>query len=670
MSTPLERAQEIVNRGLQDQLPEDKQRRIDQMVERKMLTLPGVKGGQEFDISGEATELQRFMSRDPDFSQEGVKNKEFRAGLSRMDTPEERRAFMEKTVGPDGFTTDRFGNAALTVEGAARLGQETDKPVVIDEPGVTTGDIADLRGIAPVVAGGVVGGIATGGMGLPAAAGLTALFSAGFKGVDEAAEALRGENIQTGTEVAKDLATEGAMAATGETIFRGILAPIGRKILAPNESVLRPGAKELAQESADIGVKPKLGNLINRPILTRISGMVDTIFGDISASRNAKAIGVRIKSMRNAFGKHVEDTLDLGTRIKTDIGEARKAFGDASSAKFGLVDELARGQSLISTAGIKGQADELVSSLPKSADGAPVLTSAERLNDLTDIQSLPDSITVEQLQAIRNTLFDRMEFGSVTPGIGQREAGLLVKSIENTLDETVESLTKSANPDDVLGGQALEALKDARAFYKEGIRKFDNATIKRIAKDPSIAGSLDPERVIDLLFKRGSVTPLKRVLAILPKETSEDIRSAAMSKVLDSTMKESSDPLIGDLFDGTNLIRTLNKFGQPTLDAMFGEAKRKELFTLGKVIQAASKPKGASGGIVAASIAVRPLANLGRLAKLRIMAQIINSENGIKWLTQGIAAPKTRAGSSALTRLGTQIQVAADEEFTVNEDQN
>ena len=660
MATPLERAQEIANRGLQDSLPEDKKARFDQMVERKMITVPGVPEGQEISVPTKDRDLEVFLGRDPDFSQEGVQSKAFRAGLSRMDTPEEREAFITDTVGEDGFTKDRFGNLALTPSGASRLGQETDKPVLIDEPGLSMGDIADLAGVAPVIAGGVAGGLASTGLGITAAAGLTALTAAGFKGVDEAVEALQGQNLQTGGEVAKDLAVEGALAASGEVIFRGLLAPIGRKILAPNESVLKPGAKELAQEAADIGARPKLGNLVNRPILNRMSGMVDTIFGDISAPRNAKAIGVRIKSLRNAFGKHVDDTLDLGTRIKTDIGEARKAFGQAANVKFGLVDEMARGQKLISTSGLKDQAKALLDEIPKSAEGSPVLTSPERVKDLNDVLSLPDNITVEALQGVRNTLFDRMEFGSVTPGVGSREAGLLIKAAESSVDDTINTLSKSVDPDDVLGSQALDALKDARSFYKEGITKFDNATIKRIAKEPSIAGSLDPERVIDLLFKKGSVTPLKRVLAILPKDTADNIRSAAMNKVLNSTVKESSDPLIGDIFDGTNLIKTLNTFGEPTLDAMFGEAKRKELLTLGRVIQSASKPKGGSGGIVAASIAVRPLSNLGRLVKLRVMANILNSENGVKWLTQGISAPKTRAGVAALSRLAVQVERASE----------
>ena len=686
MSTPLERAQEIANRGLQDSLSEDKRRKFDQMIERNMITLPGVPGGQEFDVGPEKRELQLLMKQDPDFSQEGVKNKALRAGLSRMDTPEEREAFLKKAVGEKGFTKDRFGNLALTPEGAKGIGQETDKPVVIDEPGLSTGDIADLRGVAPVIAGGIAGGFASTGMGIPAAAGVTALTAAGFKGVDEAADALRGENIQTGTEVAKDLAKEGALAATGEVVFRGILAPIGRKLLEPNASVLREGGKELAQEAADIGVKPKLGNLVNRPILTRMTGLVDTIFGDLSAAKNAKAIGVRIKSLRNAFGKHVDDTLDLGTRIKADIGEARKAFGEAANVKFGVVDKIAKGKKLISTSEIKAQAKELLDALPKEAktktipagdivdasgnpltpastkqvDGRSLLTSSERVRDLKDIGLLPDNITTEQLQGIRNTLFDRMEFGSVTPGIGSREARLLVKSVEGTLDDAITSLSKSIDPDDVLGAQALDALKDARTFYANGIKAFDNATIKRLVKDPSIAGSLDPERVVDLLFKKGSVSPLNRVLRLLPKETAGDIKSAAMNKVLDMALKESGDPLIGSIFDGTNLIKSLNSFGNPTLDAMFGVAKRKELYTLGRVIQSASKPKGGSGGLVAASIAVNPLANLGRLAKLRVIAHIFGSKNGIKWLTQGIAAPKTRTGVAALSRLNVQVRAASE----------
>lgn len=620
-----------------------------------VLSLPG---GQEIEIGTEEgrREAMRLLGRDPDVSQKGVKDFSFRASLSRMDTPEEKEAFLIKTVGEGGYFRTKRGNLALTPKGLKALGQDGDKPVVIDEPALTLYDIADLRGDAPAIVAATGAGIATGGMGFAPAVGLTALSVAGAKSIDETADYLRGDNLQPLEDVAQDIAVESGLAATGEGIFKGILAPLGRKILGPNTGVLKPGAKELLEEATDLDVRPKIGNLINRPVVSRISGMVDTIFGDINATKNSVSLNKEISRLRQIFGKQIDNAVDLGSLIKEDIISARRAFGNAARAKFAMVDKLAKGQRLINTSSMKVQAKELLEGLPQSAEGKPILVSPERVKDLQSILSLPDRIGLEQLQALRTTLMDRIE-DTVTPGIASREASLLVREANHIVDDTIKQLSASVKPKDVLAKQALESLKEARSYYATGIKQFDNATIKKLARDPSFAGSIDPERVVNVLFKKGSVTPIKRVMDVIHPGSANRIKTSAMNEILESAYKESGDPLITSVFDGTGFIKTLNSYGEPTLSAMFGKTKAKELYKLGRTIQAASRPKGSSGGLVAASIAVQPLRNLGRLARLRIMAQIINSENGIKWLTVGIDAPKTRAGMAAISRLTTQVQL-------------
>lgn len=670
---PTPREELIQLRARADQSPRQELERLRERAEEPgVINLPG---GQTFDVATEEgrRETMVTLGRDPDISQKGVQDFTFRSGLSRMDTPEEKESFLVKTVGKEGYARDRKGNLVLMPKGLRALGQEGDRPTIIDEPTLTRYDIADLRGDAPAIIGATAAGIATGGLGFVPAVGLTALGAGSAKAIDEAADYMRGDNLQPLEEVAKDVAIETGLAASGETIFRGILAPLGRKILAPSKAAIfpgpgkvKPGAVELARQAEEVGVTPKLSNLIDRPVVNRISGMVDTIFGDLSAAKNSIALNKEITQLRNAFGKQIDNAVDLGTLIKDDIVSARKAFGNAAGAKFALVDELTKGQRLISTAPLKVQAKELIESLPQSAKGKPILVAPERVRDLQSMLTLPDRIGVEQLQSLRTTLMDRVE-DTITPGIGSREASLLVRTSNHIVDDTIEQLSKSVQPKDVLGRQSLEALKDARSYYASGIKQFDNATIKRIAKDPSVAGSIDPERVVDVLFKKGSVTPIKRVMDVVHPGSAERIKAAAMNDILESAYKESGDPLVTKVFDGTGFIKTLNSFGKPTLDAMFGPDKSKELFRLGRVIQSASKPKGGSGGLVAASIAVQPLQNLGRLMKLRVLGQVINSKQGIKWLTEGVEAPKTRAGTAALSRLAIQIQLLSEDQTEVQE---
>ena len=164
-----------------------------------------------------------------------------------MDTAEEKEKFIRDTLGEDSFLRDKNGNLGLSVEAAAKLGIETDKPIIIDEPFATMGDIGDLRGIAPAALAATAAAPFTGGGSfgaLLASMGITGIAGAAGKAIDEVADHVRGDNTQSLNEVATDVAVEGGLAAAGEGIFRGILAPLGRKILSPNEGIVRDGAKE------------------------------------------------------------------------------------------------------------------------------------------------------------------------------------------------------------------------------------------------------------------------------------------------------------------------------------------------------------------------------------------------------------------------------------------
>ncbi len=137
-----------------------------------------------------------------------------RAKLSFMETPEEKENFLMREVGSEGFTKDKKGRLALTPEGQAKLGYDVmDKNLVIEEEGFSLRDIADVAGFAPETIGSVIGGI-LGAPGLITGAAGAAAGAAGGQLIEEGIESLLGLQKQSGTEVAKQAALEGALAGT------------------------------------------------------------------------------------------------------------------------------------------------------------------------------------------------------------------------------------------------------------------------------------------------------------------------------------------------------------------------------------------------------------------------------------------------------------------------
>jgi hypothetical protein len=161
-----------------------------------------------------------------------------RAKLSFMETAEEKENFLMQSVGETGYTKDSMGRLALTKEGQSTLGYKPiDKNLVIEEEGFSMRDFSDLAGILPEtvgsIAGAIVGGAPTFGMGAVAGAGAGA---AAGQAIEELFEGMLGYQKQSLGEIAKDVAIEGAIGAGGELIGSAVILA-GRGIMGGGKAL-------------------------------------------------------------------------------------------------------------------------------------------------------------------------------------------------------------------------------------------------------------------------------------------------------------------------------------------------------------------------------------------------------------------------------------------------
>ncbi len=204
-------------------------------------------------------------------------------------------------------------------------------------------------------------------------------------------------------------------------------------------------------------------------------------------------------------------------------------------------------------------------------------------------------------------------------------------------------------------------MDEANAWYKGEIRKFDNALVKKIMKQPHLSGAIAPEEIVDLAVRNGRPTKVKQLFATLPENTRNNVRRVAMERLLSKMSGAGPNPM-EDVFKPMAFTRAIEDMGDSTLKVLFDEKTIADLKTLDKVMRLTTQRQAMSGGLVAAHIALHPLQNIGRLAQLRVMSKFMNSETGRMWLTVGLKAPKTRTGGIALTRVATQLKALADEE--------
>jgi len=613
-------------------------------VKKKPKTTVGV-------IKGAYDEIRNnLLDIDPEFSSKGVPDFGFRAGLSAMDTDPERENYLNRITGQGGWTKDRFNQYALTPQGMTTLNQP---PIatIIDEPGLSRYDVADVAGDLPGIAGATGAGLMASGLGWAPGMAIAGLGAAGGKALGELYEEYKGLNLQGPAEVATDLAKEGGLAATGEGIFRGFLAPIGRKLLAPEAKRVTPETKRLVGEALEIGARPNVSQVTKAPILSRTQSMLHKIFNDPAANQNSIALKKEMVRLAHASGPKVTSQ-KTGEQVAGDISRARGALSRWANRNYGIIDEAVGGQPVVPVQRLKNEASQILDLLPLDKNtGEPIFASKDTIAFLKQVAGLDDLVTFSQAQMIRGQLYNAIADDTLIPGVSSHHASVLYKAAKGGLDDAV---TAGHLPPDIAG-----TLKVVNSRYKKEITKYNDAFLQRIMADPSKAGMIEPTQIVNMAFRKGGSTKLERLFRVIKPGTQAKVRRVAMEDVLSNVLERSDDPLVS-VFNGKKLLSTLDGYGEDTLKSMFGEDLTKKLYRFGNVTQLVTQKMAMSGGLVAAHVALHPWQNLGKLVRFNMFSKFLNSDVGLKWLTEGFEAKTTRDVTALATRAMDQMLLLAD----------
>lgn len=628
-------------------------------------------------LGGAADKASKFVSegifgRDPGFSYEGVPAFALRAEMSRMDTPEEIEAILSQRVGPQGYTTSKYGDYALTPEGMAAMDlppDETGLPTVIDRPammGPELGDIADIRGDIPGIFGSVAGGLAASGAGIPAAMAAAGLGGMLGKGIDEYADTVYGQNLQGPAEISQDLAEEAALGAVGEGVGRTVFDPIGRYLSAPHASRITPKAARMAREAAEADIPIKSTSITRAPLLSITDQVANRVWKDDKILEGGR-LGLKREAdrLRQSFGSNVPKE-QLGTLIESDIRNSRKQLGLEARKWYGEVDDLVikhtgnESAEVVPTSRLKEVAAQIQDDFVKTPEGEALFTSGEPGNAITsviqDIGKLGDTVSLQDAATMRTTFSRLIDHYNITPGLSDRYGAMLSQAANKSIDDAADT--------GMLPKEVVTKLRDAQSKYREGIQKFDNATIKRITKDKALMGSMTPSMVVDFAVRAKDPTVVRRLKGVMDADTWSGVQEQTMEDILGKLASRPSDPLEEAIFDGRKLLTELDRIGMPTLREVFGAERAEDLFRLGRVAQGVEYKAHARGGeLAAAAMAIRPLNNLGRILGLKAFSKYLSSGTGLKHFTTGLDIPKTRRGAAALNRLTTDFSTMADSDI-------
>ena len=572
-----------------------------------------------------------IMMRDPGVDYEtGVKDFGLRTGFGRMSNDAERENYLSKNVGEGNFGKDKYGRYYIHPEGLAKIGIQSTKPVALDESGTSRYDVADVLGDAPAMLGATGGAMAASGAGLfpgmVAAAGGAML----GKGLDEAIKAGQGYNLKSAGENVTNVLGEGAAAAAGEGIGRAVIG-VGRFAMNPYGRLAEAERQGLTKEAMDAGFAPKVFQFQpGGKLLARFQSMGENVLGDKAAAQNAKAMESGMASLEGKTGTPTPDLGDrliagvknniadlqqfttrakdtanrllddslstirrtlgstdpnAGAVVQDQIKSARKQFGAQASELYAKVDAIAGGKPIVPTSQIKQELSDLAANLPTDQAGKKIFPTPELQQFMSKYGNIGDYQTTQQMQQLRTDFREAAESFNLVPGVDKRRASMLKNSVDRAFDDAMESAVlhlKVTSPIvDAEGknitstvvvnkpGQeaAIMALREADAFYKQGIKKFDAPSIAALTRDASQTGAVEPMRVVDTIIKPGYSAAAMRVKGLVTPETWEKVQRTHFE-----SLTQDATRLIDGLeqISGATLFNKIRDMGS-TFNVVYGD---------------------------------------------------------------------------------------------------
>jgi RNase P protein component len=573
-----------------------------------------------------------------------------RAGFSRMDTDEERQDYLNRYVGKGGWRRDAYGDWLLTPKGQGSLGlPDSGQDMAIDARRAEWADIADLRGIAPGMLGGLAGaaiGTPTGPAGMVAGAGLGSMFARSF---DEAVEQAEGANRQDIWQQLYQLTGTGLENMTAEGAGQA-LAAVGRYAMAPEAGRTTAKALRQAENARSFGLEVTAQQINRAPIFSRIANGMEMVLGSPVRDDNVRLLAALADEFKDRAGATASKA-EAGEAVQRWIKHQVRQFRSSASARYGEVDAILGNRPVVSIAPLKNAVRHIMEDMPKAGDEAQALTP-ELQTFFNSILKLNDEQSWRAVQGLRAKY--RSMPTSLFPGMEAHWRSMLYRGAR-------DSMAQAKNRVKGTDARAFELLEKADRLYSKEVRKFGDDIFRKLQRDPSQAAALDPDQVVDAIARPGRGILAGRVMKVLDEAAKQKVRRVVSEELFSAFQPVTNDPL-QVVVNGKALRAALERYGKPTLNKIFGSDYADTLYKFSDAARFVTYKSSESGGIVAASIGMHPVQNLGWILSRKMAQKIFRTPKAIEWLTTGLKAPNTRTAAMAATRLSLYMSVAGEPE--------
>jgi len=433
--------------------------------------------------------------------------------FGRADTAEDKKLYLNKSLGKEGYYQDALGRFIANQKGREKMGMGQGDDIALDEEGVSWNDLKDFAGESGTeILAGTGAALMASGYGFIPGVIISSLAAGGAKILDEKIDEAQGIQAQTKNEVLNDALFSTGSWAIGEGVGRGFSALIGRIIKGPTGAgiagVFGGGKAGLAQTEAtraayraaiEKGYAPTIAGIdpTFRPILGRLQAVYEGVFPNkVAAQRNLTSALEDLQKSGLAGKNQIKD-LDLLVRADIDkyyststqklanatmkmdkavlseldnmlsklkkgdkfvpkelnkyIFDRKKVFDEDMNELYRMVDEGLEGQAIIPVQGIIAELDTLTT------------------NSIADIGATRFATKIKELGAKNNGYATHKELGVIRTGLmdASKSPGLIAdanvsslaglkKSVDRAFEQAEINLAQFVKtPDDIMRANLL-----------------------------------------------------------------------------------------------------------------------------------------------------------------------------------------------------------------------
>jgi hypothetical protein len=251
-----------------------------------------------------------------------------------------------------------------------------------------------------------------------------------------------------------------------------------------------------------------------------IAGQVERTLADTN-----KLLDAQVNLIGKATGRL--STEGLAEDVAGGIRQARRDFGTSMSKVYDKVDSLVGDSPLVPTTVINKEASAILKRAPQTVQAA--LT--KELKDIgVDIGPQgPKAISFGDAQRIRTILRERSDETALTRGATQGEFAALA----NAVDHSIQAAAK--NP---AAARAVNMLNQADALYAKGIRRFNDATVKRLVNDMRAGLPPNPEEVAAKIVQPGQEARVKEIRRMVGPDAWKKVAGADYTNLMTGATDE------------------------------------------------------------------------------------------------------------------------------------